>query len=319
MKPRALGDQHRLSKRAVSTHTATGEQGQLSGGTAGTSDARRDHPDLSARSVAQVVDRLLASAKYRDVDVGVLTRLAAEELRHASNVDDATKRVKRRLHQVVGAFRGAAPRDTFSGVRAAWRGDLRDPAFRAGCSDALAAHASSRERVPYLDEFYARIWTLTGTPDRLIDIGSGLNPLALPWMQLPPDATYVATDVDQRPLTTVNAFLDLVGQPHVVRIGDAVAQPPADLADVALLLKLVPTLDRQDPAASVRLLGALHVRHAVVSFPAKSLSGRGKGMERTYRSRLDVLVEESGRVREVAEASVPNELVFVLALEPMRG
>jgi hypothetical protein len=37
-------------------------------------------------------------------------------------------------------------------------------------------------------------------------------------------------------------------------------------------------------------------------------------MERTYRSRLDELVEESGRVREVAEASVPNELVFVLAL-----
>jgi hypothetical protein len=38
-------------------------------------------------------------------------------------------------------------------------------------------------------------------------------------------------------------------------------------------------------------------------------------MERTYRSRLEELVEESGRVQEVAEASVPNELVFVLTLD----
>jgi hypothetical protein len=42
-------------------------------------------------------------------------------------------------------------------------------------------------------------------------------------------------------------------------------------------------------------------------------------MERTYRERLARLVSEAGRVRLVAEASVANELVFVLSLDPVGG
>ena len=84
---------------------------------------------------------------------------------------------------------------------------------------------------------------------------------------------------------------------------------------MALLLKLVTTLDRQDPAAAARLIRALRVKHAVVTFPRRSLGGRGKGMERTYRARLDRLVADAGRVTAVTEASVPGELVFVLSLD----
>ena len=105
-----------------------------------------------------------------------------------------------------------------------------------------------------------------------------------------------------------------MGQPHTVEARDLVETHPAQDADVGLLLKLVTTLDRQDPDASTRLLGALRVRHAVISFPKHSLGGRGKGMERTYRDRLDRLAADAGRVSAVAEASVPNELVFVLTL-----
>jgi hypothetical protein len=42
-------------------------------------------------------------------------------------------------------------------------------------------------------------------------------------------------------------------------------------------------------------------------------------MERTYRERLARLVADVGRVRDVTETSVPNELVFVLRLEPAGG
>ena len=58
-----------------------------------------------------IVDRVLRSARYRDVDRALLDRLAAEELPKARNADDAVKRVKRRLHQAVGAFRGARAAD----------------------------------------------------------------------------------------------------------------------------------------------------------------------------------------------------------------
>jgi 16S rRNA (guanine(1405)-N(7))-methyltransferase len=260
---------------------------------------------------AQIVERVLSSSRYRDVDRALLDRLAVEELTRARNADDAVKRVKRRLHQAVGAFRG---RSLSRGLADAWHGDLDDPAFRAACVDVLRSHASTRERIDHLTSFYVGIWAHTGVPQRLLEIGCGLGPIALPWMGIG-SATYLATDVDRRVLAPVRDFLELVGQPHSVWASDAVTDPPSDDADVALLLKLVPTLDRQDPSASARLLKALHVRHAVVSFPARSLGGRAKGMERSSRGRLERLIDETGRVSAVAEASVPNELVFVLTLD----
>lgn len=261
---------------------------------------------------AEIVERVLRSSRYRDVDPALLRRLADEELARARNADDAVKRVKRRLHQAVGAFRGTS---RSSRIAEAWSGDLTDPALRAACADALLGHASTRERVPHLDAFYSRVWDVSGVPGRLLDLGCGLGPLALPWMGLPRDATYVASDVDRRPLASVAPFLELVGQPHRVEVRDLVADPPSEPADIALLLKLVTTLDRQDAGAATGLLRALDVEHAVVSFPARSLGGRGKGMDRSYRERLDRLVADAGRVRAVTEASVPNELVFVLTLD----
>lgn len=241
---------------------------------------------------AEIVERVRRSSRYRDVDPALVERLAAEELPKARTTDDAVKRVKRRLHQAVGAFRGTV----------ADGGDMR-------------SHASTRERLPYLDAFYADIWAITGVPDSILDLGCGLNPLALGWMGLAPDARYVAVDVDDRLLATVRAHLEDSGHPHEARTMDLVTQVPDDEADVALLLKLVTTLDRQDPHAAARLLRGLRARHAVVSFTTRSLGGRGKGMERTNRERMERLVNDAGRVSAVAEASVPGELVFVLTLD----
>jgi 16S rRNA (guanine(1405)-N(7))-methyltransferase len=265
----------------------------------------------------EIVERVLRSSRYRDVDRTLLARLAEEELGRSRTADEAVKRVKRRLHQAVGAFRGRSR--AIDPIAAAWTGDLSDAAFRAACADALAHHASTRERAGDLEGFYRRIWALIGVPHRLLDLGCGLGPLALPWMDLAADATYVGVDVDRRPLTLVDDFLALVGQPHRVEARDLVVDPPRDTADVALLLKLVPTLDQQDPGAAVRLLRALRVRHAVVSFPRRSLGGRGRGMEGTYRARLERVAADAGHVRHVAEAPSASELVFVLTLGPHDG
>lgn len=259
----------------------------------------------------EIVERVRRSTRYRAVDPELVARLASEELAKARNVDDAVKRVKRRLHQAVGAFRsGRAP----SSGR--WPAD--DPAaLRRACLDAMRGHASTRERVPHLDAFYPAIWAITGVPRRVLDLGCGLNPLALPWMGIGA-ATYHAIDVEASGLDLVRGFLEAAAQPHVVELRDLVADTPTEPADVVLLLKLVTTLDRQHADAAATLLRALRADHAVVSFAARSLGGR-VSHERTYRSRLDRLVADAGCVRDITERSVPGELVFVLELEPAHG
>lgn len=268
-------------------------------------------------AAARVAEAVSSARRYRGLDAALVRRIAAEELPRARSEAEAVKRVKRRLHQAVSAYRPEARSADLELLRAAWSGTLAAPAFRDACRSLLARHASTRERLDDLDGFYARIWRETdGVPSSVLDLGCGLGPLSLPWMGLPRDAGYRAVDVDAEALALVDGFMGLVGQPHEVMAADlAVGVPRLGRADVALLLKLAPLLDRRDPAAALRLVGVLDAGHAVISFPLRSLGGHTRGMERSYRARLAELVDQlGGRVLRVTEVSTPVELVFVLAL-----
>jgi 16S rRNA (guanine(1405)-N(7))-methyltransferase len=285
---------------------------------------------VDARNLGAVVAAVGRSRRYRDVEPALVARVAAEELGRSRSLADAVKRTKRRLHQAVGAFRPPVTRVPagLDALRAAWHGRLDGPALRDACAAQLGAHASTRERVPHLAELYAGAWEACGgAPSSILDLGCGIGPLALPWMGLQPGARYLAVDADRAALALVDAFLSMVGQPHAVSAWDLAGEAPLPggmpAVDVAILLKLVPTLDRQDPAAAGRLLAALRASNAVVSFPARTLGGRARGMERTYRARLEGLLAEveglGAPVRAVTEASVPGELVLVLAFAEGRG
>lgn len=259
-----------------------------------------------------IVTRVLGSSRYRDVDRALVARLAGEELPRARNVDDAVKRVKRRLHQAVGAYRGGVAASVLDELRVAWSGAW-DERMLDACRRALERHASTRERIGELERFYTEVWAAVGAaPASVLDLACGLNPLALPFMKLGPAAQYLACDSDRRVLDEVEPFLELVGQPHRTWPCDLVTGAPDVAVDVALLLKTVPILDRSDSAAAVRVVAGLRARHVVVSFPARSLGGRGR-LERTYRSRMEHLVSDLGpRVTSSTELTFRSELVYVL-------
>src|SRR5688500_10990158 len=92
---------------------------------------------------ADIVARVRQSSRYRDVDPALLARLASEELPRAQNSEDAVKRVKRRLHQAVGAFRVERRVDALGPIRAAWNGDMAEPAM---ARSALHGTATWRSR-----------------------------------------------------------------------------------------------------------------------------------------------------------------------------
>jgi 16S rRNA (guanine(1405)-N(7))-methyltransferase len=262
---------------------------------------------------SSVTTRVLASRRYRHVDPALIERLAEEETPKAKNLADAEKRTKRRLHQIFGAYTGQPDYTRLMlDLRNAWQGEP-DEAVRTACRAAMAAHASTRERLAILDEFYERIFSITGFPTSIVDIACGLNPLAAPWMRLLADARYVAYDIDSQMLGFVDGALELFGIKHRVALRDIVSDPPDDTCDLALLLKSVPCLDQQDPAASARIIRAIQTRRIVVTFPTRSLGGHGKGMAQNYRTRFATLLAEIGDGFEVAgEVELANELVFVV-------
>lgn len=263
-------------------------------------------------AIDDVLARVATSRRYRWVAENVVRRLAADEIPRSRNLADAEKRTKRRLHQIFGAYTGQADytRLLMSIVEAHTEGP---EALRAACRAAMTQHASTRERLAILDEFYERIFAVTGVPGTIIDIACGLNPLALPWMGLAPGCRYTAYDIDSGMLSLVSGFLDLLGVEHRSELRDIVSAPPADECDLALLLKTVPCLDQQDPHAILRVLQHSRARHLVATFPTQSLGGHGKGMARTYRTRFEEIMTAFERpISAVNEIEFPGELVFVI-------
>jgi 16S rRNA (guanine(1405)-N(7))-methyltransferase len=262
---------------------------------------------------AEVIARVGVSRRYRWVGDAVVARLTDEELPKARNLADAEKRVKRRLHQIIGAYTGQADysRLLLDIARAHATGDPEQ--LRAACRDAMAEHASTRERLPILDLFYERVFAVTGEVASVFDVACGLNPLAAPWMRLADGASFNACDIDSGLIGLVDGFLDLFGLPGRRELCDVVADPPTIPCDLALLLKSIPCIDQQHPDASVNLLRAIsaQARWLAISFPTQSLGGRGKGMARTYQARFDGLAAEL-HWSDMQRIELPGELVFVV-------
>jgi 16S rRNA (guanine(1405)-N(7))-methyltransferase len=63
---------------------------------------------------------------------------------------------------------------------------------------------------------------------------------------------------------------------------DLLGDAPLPECGLALMFKLLPILERQEKNASIRLMQRTPARHIAVTFPTRTLGGRGAGMERNY-------------------------------------
>jgi 16S rRNA (guanine(1405)-N(7))-methyltransferase len=266
--------------------------------------------DVSPADVDEIARAVLAARKYRAVCPDTVRRIAARELAVRGNLKTALKETKSRLHQIYSAFEREVDYDAAYRRLAAAYAAGAAPAVEAACRDALRRHSSTDERLSILNDFYAAIWAVTGVPRSLLDLGCGLNPLTLPWMRLPPAARYLAFDVDAPRVAFLNRFFSLAGLPPGAAWQDVLCRPPAAKADVALLLKTAPTLERQEKGGALRLLQALETPFVVVSFSVKSLGGREKGMATHYEREFLSLIQSAPW--SVRQLTFSTELVFVV-------
>jgi 16S rRNA (guanine(1405)-N(7))-methyltransferase len=270
----------------------------------------------------RIVAAVATSKKYHSICADTIRRIAERELASRGNVKAAAKATKRRLHQVYGAFEQNFDYEAaYQRLQDAYEMDSDDE-IQAACRHVMGQHSSTRERLPILDQFYRDIFAITGQPSLLLDLGCGLNPLALPWMdRVPPQSSgqtpgirYVPLDIDADRVRFLNRYLALASLEPLARCQDILSHPPNDAADVALLLKMSPTLERQEPGATLALIEQLTAPYVVVSFAVKSLGGREKGMAEHYQQQFLGWLKD--RQWPAEKLAFDSELVFIVRREP---
>lgn len=263
----------------------------------------------NAPPIEALVAAVQQSPKYRAVSPDLIRRVGLRELAARRGLKEAIKETKNTLHQFAGAYLDRRIR------YAEWLELLSDASgdperFKQGCREIMACHASTRERLPILEAFYATTLACLGPIHLVLDVACGFNPLAIPWMPLAPGAVYTAVDIYSDLADFLNAFFPLAGVSGQALVGDIGTSPPTMPVHLALVLKALPLLEQWDRQAGLNLLRALQADFLLVSFPTASLGGGNRGMLANYEAHFrDLVRSEPWQIERFAFAT---ELCFLV-------
>ncbi len=264
------------------------------------------------KQIDELVSAVQNGAHYRAISTQIICRIGAQELAKGRSWKEAVKATRNKLHQVGGAYQ-EQERDY-----PAWQAelDLIDPitdpeALKNFCRKVMQFHSSTRERLPDLERFYTESLAALGPIHSILDVACGFNPLALPWLPMAQDGIYYGCDIYADMVEFLNCFLTKIERTGSVEICDLIASCPGQPVQLALILKTIPCLEQMEKSAGLALLDRIQAEHLLISFPARSLGGRSKGMLQNYEAHFRQLMAE--RPWRVQRFEFTNELAFLVS------
>ena len=249
------------------------------------------------------------TAKYREICPDLIARIGARELLRRRHAREALKETKNALHQIAGAYLACRPRyDRWLETLTAARAAENPNEWPETCARMMRLHASTEERLPVLVDFYAALFDGLPPVHSVLDLACGFNPLAIHSMPFAADFTYHALDLYADMMRLFTDYFALAEIDGTARCADVAAMTQFPATDLAFLFKFLPVLEQQEKGASLRLLQAIPAKTLLISFPTRTLSGRGVGMAAHYEAWFrDLIMTENWKLERF---EFPGELCF---------
>ena len=258
-----------------------------------------------------LVAAVVKKSKYRKICVDFIRRIGEQEIAKRASLKEAIKSTCSKLHQVSGAFLENHPDfSQWLNQLEALPQDIYSIEIKQYCREKMQAHTSTYERLPTIDEFFHRCLRSLAPIHSLLDLGCGLNPLALPWMPLAKDPMYQGIDIFADMTGFDQQFLQHTHLRGRVSCADFLGELPKQRFQIALVLKIIPLIDQIEKERTRQWLESIPADYLLVSFPIFSLSGKGKGMLENYSMRFTQMLESGNWKMERIEFS--TELAFLL-------
>ncbi len=261
-----------------------------------------------------LIAQIMQSKKYRDIGVAkdTIRDILITELARQPNEKAAVQSARKKLHEVIALYLGDPDYDqAYDRLKTAYASGDEDE-IKQTCADIMRDHDSTRERLPLLESFYSRIFEITGTPRRVLDIACALNPLTIPWMNLPPGAHFYGYDIHQQRMDFLDRYFALLPEKGITAqaiMQDILVNYPQESGDMALLLKEIHRMEKRRHGIVLPLLDALDVRWIVLSSPTHSRTGRHSTID-AYRQQVRGMIAD--RPWPVTEIEFENELVYCI-------
>jgi len=261
--------------------------------------------------IQEMVESVINTKKYRHVGLNPATveDLIRQEAPHHTTIKATLKAVKRKLHNIVAPYLGEPDYPALTEILWEIRDfSLNSEPLRAFCLQVLGQHASTAERIPIMQDFYAQLFQVAGTPAVIHDLACGLHPLAFPWMGLPTSVRYYAYDILQPRVDFINTFFTLIGLEPLAENRDILVNPPRHPADLGIFFKEAHRFEKRQPGCNRIFWESLAVDKLAVSLPSRDLSGT-HSLEEVHRKLVHANLPGNWRVEEIL---IKNEIVFLI-------
>ncbi len=259
--------------------------------------------------IGEMVDKIANSRNYRKTGIPrqTIEDILNREFARFSKESEALKSARAILHNIMAPYLGdpdySAEAINLEGISAS----QDRAALKAFSLEILARHDSTRERIPYINEFYKTILEMGHTPSIIMDLACGLNPFALPFMGLTEDVEYHAYDIHQPRVDLINSFFTTQKLQPLAENRDVLVDPPEVIADAAFLFKEAHRMEKRRKGCSRELVRTINARFIFISLPNRSLDG-----QRDLHQRMDALFKQisSGLDGETGSRTFPGETLY---------
>lgn len=265
--------------------------------------------------IEKLIQGAQRSRKYRDLELPVemLRDLIEVNLPISRNVSELKTNFRKSLHNVIAPYLENIDYDQEIHFLQTNSLALSEPEdLKAYCRKMMTKHASTRERIPHLEQFFDTIYEVIGSPKSVLDLACALDPLCLPWMKLDEEAVFKAYDINLPRVRYLQAFFALIHPNFKAIQQDILLHPPTEKADCAFFFKEAHRLEKRQPGSTRILLNEINAASIVLSLPAMDLKGH-HSLEKLHRSLVEKTLEGTNWQQEVR--LVGNELLFFINKE----
>ena len=259
-----------------------------------------------------LIQAVEVSRKYRDLQIPhtTLYDILDYESQHSNSRKELEANFRKSLHNIIAPYlEDINYLAETEGLNILRDQDPSQEDLKSWCADKMRRHASSRERLPFLETFYEKILSKIGTPKSILDLACALDPLGLPWMNLPPSTNFAAFDIHQPRLAFLGTFFKCFYPEARAIHQDILTEIPDQAADCAFFFKEAHRLEKRRPGSNRELFEGLNVKWLVVSLPSRDLAGH-HSLETYHTSLIEKSIE--GQPWRLTIDIAGNELIFFI-------
>lgn len=259
---------------------------------------------------SRVKEKIGNLRKYEAVGIpeNTIDDLILQELPNYRTMKETEKAVKEKIHQIIAPYLGDP--DYQQATESLKTAAASSPdAIRSWCEGILQSHTSSKERLPWMSEFYEFIFQKTGKPGTILDLACAMNPFAFPWMGLPRSTHYYAYDLHTPRVALINAFFSACEMEPLAAVQDILLNPPRVPADIAFFFKEAHRFEARKKGCNRLFWEQISAPILVVTLPAENMTGTHQ-----MRNRQRDLIERNttGENWDISEYELKGEMIFII-------